>query len=223
VDNSFFAPETLFDDKGRRIMWAWILDGPEFELRWKEGWSGTLSLPRVLTMGDDGLLRMDVPEEIERLRYDAFEKENFSLPSDSDLRIDQIGGNSLELFIEMKSSAALQYGVKVCVSPDGQEETLIYYDAAEEKLKVDTRKSGPEGTPSVVESAPFALKKRERLTLRVFVDKSVVEVFANQRQAIARRIYPSRSDSVGVSLFTVGGKARVKTLEAWKISPSNPY
>ena len=38
-----------------------------------------------------------------------------------------------------------------------------------------------------------------------------------------RRIYPSRADSIGVSLFSTGGPTRVQTLKAWKIMPSNPY
>jgi beta-fructofuranosidase len=223
VDNSFFAPESLLDDKGRRIMWAWIMDGPEFELRKEYDWSGTMSLPRVLTLGDDGLLRMDVPEEIEALRYGAVRKRDLTVPSGTEVPIDGIGGNSLELFLDMESAEASEYGVRVCVSPDGQEETSIFYDARKGRLKVDTRRSGPEDTPKAVEAAPFELKKGERLELRVFVDKSVVEVFANNRQAIARRIYPSRVDSIGVSLFSTGGKTKVHTLEAWKITPSNPY
>ena len=223
VDRSFFAPESLADDKGRRIMWAWLLDGPEFGVRWEHGWSGTMSLPRVLSLGDDGQLRMDVPEEIEALRYGAFKRENFALQSDTDLVIDGIGGNSLELFIEMESSDASGYGVKVCVSPDGQEETVVFHDALEGKLKVDTHRSGPADTPKDVEAGPFELKEGERLKLRVFVDKSVVEVFANSRQAVMRRVYPSRPDSVGVSLFSIGGTTQVHTLESWNISPSNPY
>jgi hypothetical protein len=38
-----------------------------------------------------------------------------------------------------------------------------------------------------------------------------------------RRIYPSRPDSLGVSLFSTGGDTKVHALEAWKITPSNPY
>jgi beta-fructofuranosidase len=223
VDNSFFAPESLVDDKGRRIMWAWIFDEPQFRVRSEHGWSGTMSLPRVLTLGDDSLLRMDVPEEIEALRYGAVKKENIAVPSDTELPVDGIGGNSLELIVEMDGDQASQFGVKVCVSPDGQEETSIFYDAAEGKLKVDTRKSGPEDTPKTVEAAPFELKKGERLKLRIFVDKSVVEVFANSRQAVMRRIYPSRTDSIGVRLFSTGGDTAVHTLEAYKITPANPY
>jgi beta-fructofuranosidase len=223
VDNSFFAPESLLDDKGRRIMWAWIFDGPEFGIRKEYGWSGTMSLPRVLSLGDDGRLRMDVPEEIERLRFDAFKKQDFAVQSGAEVVIDGIGGDSFELFIEMESADASEYGVKVRVSPDGQEETSIFYDVSEGKLKVDTLKSGPEDTPRAVEAAPFKLKDGERLELRVFVDKSVVEVFANSRQAIARRLYPSRADSLGVSLFSTGGTTRVRRLKSWKIMPSNPY
>ncbi|HJN52460.1 MAG: GH32 C-terminal domain-containing protein [Pseudomonadales bacterium] len=223
VDHSFFAPESLEDDKGRRIMWAWLLDGPEFGIRWENGWSGAMSLPRVLSLGDDGQLRMDVPEEIEALRYGAFKKEDFALQSDTDMVIDGIGGNSLELSIDIDSSEASEYGVKVYVSPDGLEETTIFYDAVEGKLKVDTRKSGPADTPKSVEAGPFELKEGERLKLRVFVDKSVVEVFANSRQAVMRRVYPSRPDSLGVSLFSTGGTTQVLRLEAWNMSPSMPY
>ena len=105
----------------------------------------------------------------------------------------------------------------------GEEETVIFYDATEGKLKVDTRKSGPEDTPKTIEAGPFELKNGERLKLRIFVDKSVVEVFANSRQAVMRRIYPSRADSVGVRLFSTGGETKVHALEAYNITPSNPY
>ncbi len=75
----------------------------------------------------------------------------------------------------------------------------------------------------MVERAPFALQAGEPLKLRVFVDKSVVEVFANDRQAIGRRVYPVRDDSLGVSVFASGGSARFKDVKAWEMMPSNPY
>ena len=221
VDNSFFAPESLLDDQGRRIMWAWIMDEPHFGVRSQHGWSGTLSLPRVLSLGDDGQLRMDVPEEIEALRQETFKEQDLALPADTDVTVDSLGGNSLELLIEMEGNDDSAYGVKVCVSPDGQEETSVFYDARERLLKVDTRRSGPHDTPKAVEAGPLELKPGERLKLRVFVDRSVVEVFANGRQAVARRIYPERPDSVGIRLFSRGGQAHVHAFEAWEIAPSN--
>ena len=223
VDNTFFAPESMQDSEGRRIMWAWLLDFREFGVRLEHGWSGTMSLPRVLSLDEQGELRMDVPKEIEAPRYRPFKQEGFEVPSGKDMIIDDVRSNSLELAVDMESTDASEYGVKVCVSPDGQEETVISYDASEGKLKVDTRRSGPEGTPKNVEAGPFSLKANERLKLRIFVDKSVVEVFANGRQAVMRRIYPSQSDSLGVSIFSKDGSTKVNALESWHISPSNPY
>ena len=58
----------------------------------------------------------------------------------------------------------------------------------------------------------------EPLRLRVFVDRSVVEVFANDRQCVAARVYPGRDDSVGVSVRAQGRGARLKALHAWPLA-----
>jgi beta-fructofuranosidase len=223
VDNSFFAPESLLDDKGRRIMWAWIFDSPEFKMRPDYGWSGTMSLPRVLSLGADGRLQMDPPAEIEQLRYHPKKRSDLMVKADAELPMEDIEGNSLELALEMNARDAKQFGVKIACSPDGEEQTLVYYDATDKKLKVDTTRSSLTEGPKSVEAGPFELKSDETLKLRVFVDKSVVEVFANGRQAVMRRIYPSRPDSIGVRLFSNGGEARATTVEAWEMAPSNPY
>jgi sucrose-6-phosphate hydrolase SacC (GH32 family) len=224
VDNSFFAPRSLLDDKGRRIMWAWIFDFPGFGMRTDYGWSGTMSLPRMLTLADDGTLRMNPPSELEALRYHPRKHAPVEVGDGAEVVLDNIAGNSLELHADLTARSAKQFGVKVCRSPKGGEETRIYYDAPEKKLKIDTTRSSLGDSPKTIEAAPFELKENEPLSLRVFVDKSVVEVFANGgRQAVMRRIYPSRKDSVGVALFSTGGKASATTIEAWEMSPSSPF
>ena len=223
TDNSFFAPESLLDDRGRRIMWAWIFDSPGFKTRMDYGWSGTMSLPRVLTLGDDGMLRMNPPKEIERLRYNAKKQTKLTIAADSQRPVEGIAGNSLELSVTFDPTEAKQFGVNVCCSPDGQEQTSIYYDATEKRLKVDTNRSSLTEGPKTLEAGPFELKPNEPLTLRIFIDRSVVEVFANGRQSVMRRIYPSRKDSVGVTLFSNGAAATATTLEAWEMMPSNAH
>ncbi|MHB0858791.1 MAG: GH32 C-terminal domain-containing protein, partial [Anaerolineae bacterium] len=70
---------------------------------------------------------------------------------------------------------------------------------------------------------PLTLAPGEPLRLRIFVDRSVIEVFANDRQAIMRRVYPTRSDSVGVALFARGGDAMASSVHAWDMAPANPW
>jgi beta-fructofuranosidase len=56
------------------------------------------------------------------------------------------------------------------------------------------------------------------LTLRVFVDKSVVEVFVNGKQCVAVRVYPERADSVRVSLRAQGRDVGLLTLDFWQMA-----
>ena len=223
VDNAFFSPESVLDDKGRRIMFAWIRDTRSKELHIESGWRGTMSLPRVIWLAENGTLRMSPPEELKMLRYNPKKMEGLTVQADSELPLNDIRGNSIEISIEMLPDGAEQFGVKVSASPDGQEETVVFYDANDKKLKVDTTRSSLGEGPKSVEAGPFELKPGEPLELRVFVDKSVVEVFANNRQAVSRRIYPTRKDSLNVVAFSKGGSAKILKLEAWDIMPSNPY
>jgi beta-fructofuranosidase len=204
-------------------MWAWIFDQRSEERRQASGWSGEMSLPRVLWLGEDKTLRMRPVEELERLRYNEQTVENVTIEADKEVVLDKIAGNTIELMVEIEPQGATQCGVKVCRAPDGAEQTLVYYDAADKKLKIDVTKASLGEGPKNVEAGPFELKQGETLTLRVFVDKSVVEAFANDRQAAMRRIYPTRADSVGVSLFSQGGAAKVRRVKAWEMAPSNPY
>jgi len=223
VDNEFFAPESLLDAQGRRIMWAWVFDRREQASKEASGWSGELSLPRVLWLGEDGTLRMQPAEELQRLRYNGRTREHLHLAAGTELPLPEMAGNSLELAIEMQPDTAMQFGVKVCCSPDGEEETVILCDTTDNTLKIDTQRSSLTEGAKVIESAPFTLAPGEPLHLRVFIDKSFVEVFANDRQAVVRRIYPSRADSLGVVLFSHGGDTRVPRVEGWEMMPSNGY
>ena len=87
------------------------------------------------------------------------------------------------------------------------------------KLVFDAVHSGTEGW-KIREEAPFTLQPGEPLTLDIFVDASVVEVYANERQAICRRVYPTcPADAMGVRpLGAPADKA-----EAWSMAPTNLY
>jgi beta-fructofuranosidase len=223
VDNTFFAPESLLDHRGRRIMWAWVFDQRTDRARRTSGWSGTFSLPRELWLGEDRRLRMRPVEELERLHYNERRWVDVSLNPDTEIVLDQVQGRLLDMELELELVGTGRCGVKVCCSPDGEEETIIGYDAAERRLIVDTRHSSRSMGMRGVEGGSLSLSEGEVLRLRVLVDKSVVEAFANNRQGVLRRIYPSRVDSVGVKLFAEGSAVRLHSVTAWDMMPSNPY
>lgn len=67
------------------------------------------------------------------------------------------------------------------------------------------------------ETAPVILDEGERLQLRVFIDRSVVEVFVNGKQCVAVRVYPECPDSLGVSFRSQGVDGEIASLHAWQM------
>ena len=63
---------------------------------------------------------------------------------------------------------------------------------------------------------PFELKEGEDLTLRVFIDKNMIDVFANDRQASVAW-HDCDPKDLHVSLFSKGGDLKCKTISSWKM------
>jgi beta-fructofuranosidase len=61
------------------------------------------------------------------------------------------------------------------------------------------------------------LPAERQLRLRVFLDRSVIEVFVNDRVALSTRVYPTRADSLGVELFVEGRALWVESVEVWQM------
>jgi beta-fructofuranosidase len=215
--NALFAPETVIDDRGRRIMVAWVFGWHEV----KRGWSGTLSLPWLLWRGDDDTARMRPVPELAALRYNHREKAPFEVAAGQEVPLPEFAGGSLDLEITLSADGAGARGITVLGSADGAERTVIEYHPDKGELVVDGSRSG-EG-PRGREAAPLKLPPGEPLQLRVLVDRSIIEVFANDRQAAVFRAYPSKADSTGVSIFAREADVKVLAAHAWDMMEAMPW
>lgn len=75
----------------------------------------------------------------------------------------------------------------------------------------------PDAQSRPPEVAPFVLAQNEPVTLRIFIDRSMVEVFVNDKQCVALRVYPGRNDSQGVSIKAIGEDASLLSLDSWQM------
>ena len=221
-DQAYFAPEALIDDKGRQIMWAWVFDDRPENVQSAGGWTGTYGLPRSLWLGGDGSLRISPVKELENLRLTEKAESNFLVKDNVEMVRNDLGFELLELELVIAPGGGNIFGVKVCRSANGEEETVISYDRESKKLLVDTRNSGTGFGRKILEEAPLDIPAGEALVLRIFVDRSIVEVFANDKQAVARAVYPAPG-SKGVSFFSTGGDSHVISLKSWELMPANAY
>jgi beta-fructofuranosidase len=217
----FYAPQVFIDEDQRRILFGWLWEQRNESAQRAAGWAGVMSLPRQLTLGADGALRaMPVPE-IENLRATQARFTDIALAPGADHLL-PTRGNCLELLAEFAPTQE-RCGVKVCSSPDQAEETLVGYDYRSQQLFLDRQLSSlsPDVQQGVLQ-ARLQLEKAENLRLHVFLDRSVIEVFANERCSLAARIYPSRPDSLGIRLFSTRAGAHLVSLDVWQMQPIWP-
>ena len=239
-----FANDSLIDDKGRRIMWAWACETIDRETQLASGWSGVMTAPRVLSLSDRGTMEIRPVEELRKLRLNERKAESLTVQVGNNLTLRDIAGDSLELKLEADCPKGAQFHVLVRCSPNGEEQTRITYDDIQGVIRIDTTQSSlhkdifqPFPYPQAayfpkeirqskdirIQEAPFKLLPNETLKLTIFLDHSMLEVFANDRQCVTQRIYPSRADSRLIRLSSTGDNVKLHTLRAWDMAPANPY
>lgn len=222
VDNgaSFYAPQTMLDDQGRRLMWGWLQEQRSTAIQRAAGWSGAMSLPRVLSVLPDGRLAQAPVPELQKLRRNHQQQTQLNVPAEAGLPLPEIQGDCLEIILELEQNQAESAGLAVRCSPDGSEQTLITYDWKSGQLVINREHSSldPE-IPNDRRSAVCPPDSQGKIKLHVFLDRSIIEVFVNDEVAMASRIYPTRADSLGVRLVATGGEAQVKSMDVWTIEP----
>jgi sucrose-6-phosphate hydrolase SacC (GH32 family) len=192
---NYYAPNCMEDAKGRRLVWGWVNGFPA-----GRGWNGCLTLPRVLTPGPDDLLRQEPAPELEKLRGEHTAVGPTAL-ADTSRVLDKVHGDTLEIVAEFAPGDAKACGLKVRRSGDGSRAVVIRWDGRE----IDVAGS----------KAPLQLARGETsVRLHLFLDRSVIEVYASGQACITRVVAPQAGD-VGVEVFATGGKATLKGLDAW--------
>ena len=216
----FYAAKTGIDPTGRRLLFGWVWEGRPDNAWKKAGWGSMISLPRVLTLAADGTMRYAPPEELQTLRRGHEEITRTPLPDGSTIPLETINGDCLELIAELDPGDSEKVGLALRRSPEGEEQTLLAYRPREATLTVERHRSSLD--PDVwtyPRGGNLPLAAGENLRLQIFIDRSVIEVFANGRLCLTTRVYPTRADSVGVGAFAGGGSATLQQLEAWDLSP----
>jgi len=214
----FYAPQTLVDDKGRRLMWGWLQEGRDEEAIQDAGWAGVMSLPRAISLRPGDSLSIEPVPELQTLRSKHYRLEGIDLTPKTSSVLEDIKGDRLEIVAEFAPGSAREVGVKVRCSPAGEEQTIISYDRSSEQLAIDrSRSSLSSNVHRDTQGGMLELADHQTLWLHIFLDRSVVEVFANGRECLSERIYPSLADSVGLDLFARGGTAKLNSVDVWEL------
>jgi len=160
-----------------------------------------------------------------------------------ELVLKNIEGKSMEIDAVIDPKASQMIELKVLRSSGSEEYTSIqvfpfkgysqgrsYWSARGVQREREPRRNGtfislqtshssilPDARSRAPETAEFEMQKGENIHLRIFIDRSVVEVFVNGEQMVAARVYPGLDDSSGVSIRSQGSECELISLDAWQM------
>jgi beta-fructofuranosidase len=195
---SFYAPNTMQVPGGRRLVWGWVNGFPG-----GHGWNGCLSVPRLLSLSPKGDLRQNPAPELRKLRGKAVEWRNIQLREEGHA-FALPGTNALEIQadIDMESAGGIQLAIKGATEGP----PILTIDCGDRQLKVQ----------DVHASLNRTDRHPERLNLHIFVDHSVLEVFANEVICVTKVISPLGAGSV-MSIRAANGAAKATRIQAWTV------
>ncbi len=207
-------------DAQRHVWIAWMSNHEYARLTPTSPWRGAMTLPRDVSLrSEDGGWRL-VQSPVRELA--SLRGRRVRIPAgrlDGAVRrlaLRRGAGNTVELQAQFSAAEAGDFGIRVHVGA-GQS-TQIGYDRARGELYVDRSRSGslPTAEFAARSAAPLVLHGG-RLKLDIWVDRSSVEVFADDgERVLTEQVFPAPG-SDGIELFARDGSVRIESLDVWEI------
>jgi beta-fructofuranosidase len=190
---AYYAPKTQLDAQGRRVLWGWITEQRPQEAMREAGWSGMMSLPRVLSLDQDGTLRMQILPQAAALRSTALTPvtENKTVV----LTLKQANG-------ELQCSGGAGHAFEVTISHGETQLVRVSYV--------------PERRVMVADGQEFALQPGDIPTVHGFVDGSVIELILGERIGYTKRFY---YEEVVAPEIDIRANGEGVAANAWSIQP----
>lgn len=180
----FYAPQTMLDEKGRQLLFAWMGNADEAGTEHpteRYHWIHSLTLPRQLEWKNDRLYQTPV-KELEKLRKDGQFYQDVIIYN-QEVELENINGNVLELFIKINESNIQDFSIRI-----GNQTYIIFNQS--NNIFTFQRKSL---THSQLESRHCHLD--DLRNIHIFKDTSSIEIFINNGEEVfSSRLFDQSSD-----------------------------
>jgi len=232
-DSHFTGCSGMYDrhpERERSVLFTIAQDYRLPQFHYDAGWAHNAGLPVELFLHENStpgepVLGRRPATEVESLRRTdkpTYSNEDAS-PETVNAELDDVSADTAEIRLKLDATDAELYGFRLRRTDDGQEETYVYYDENDGSIHVDRRASSadPEllietGRQSDLTHEATLDTSGGSIDFRVFVDRSMVECYVNERQSVTTRAYPERSDADGFRVF-YAGDVTVESLQVWEL------
>lgn len=219
----FYAPQSMRDESGRRLMFGWLQEGRSDSAAVAAGWSGVMSLPRLVTAAPDGSIHQAPAPEVDALRDELLLAQSSVLDA---APVEIVRGDQLDLELRLTIPDGGSATIAVRATTDDAEHTSLRLQrhGARAELGLDRSRSSLDPDVDATPRGGFVPVDADgTVDVRILVDHSALEVFAGGVPLTAR-VYPTRPDALGIRLSGDDVRADVRVWRmgtvAWQAGAS---
>lgn len=217
----FYAPALLRAPDGRWLLWGWAWEARDADWAREAGWAGILTLPREVTLTDDGSVRQQPARELLGLRTELVLHRTGQVTEDQPVELGEVS-RTCDLTAVLRSDGAGASGLRLVTSRDGAEYLDIRLDPAAGQIVVDRNQASRDPRAqggAYAMPCPAASVLGASVELRIVVDRSVIELYLSTGQALTLRFYPSDDGPWRLQARTTGTGQALFAVEAWDLHP----
>tara|TARA_R110002020_G_scaffold98268_2_gene234047 strand:- start:6528 stop:8774 length:2247 start_codon:yes stop_codon:yes gene_type:complete len=181
------------------------------------GWAHNAGLPINIWLGNNNELNFSPIEELSTLREKPLMDCNDCRISTLNEELKDIKGDQLEIDLDFIPSAGKK-GIIVRKSKTGNPQAMIYYDPSIKAVVFDKTQENPE-RKFIPLKAPIG--EQEEIRLRIFLDKSMIEIYINDKASITDRIYFNDLDAQHLELMGFEEDERLDKLAIYPMQSIN--
>jgi beta-fructofuranosidase len=189
----FYAPQTLLNRDGRRIMIAWMQSWENPLFSSSDGFCGMMSFPRELHSKNGRLLQTPV-KEIERYYIESTSIHEQKVP-DTLTRYDALSSRLMDITFDIKHEGSCSFELRVAA--DETVFTSIVYSSEDSTVTFDRTKSGLNQTEHNCRTIQLP-KLDSRFNLRLLMDKYSIELFINDGEFASTNIIRTPMEIDGI-------------------------
>ncbi|TLS42686.1 glycoside hydrolase family 32 protein [Streptomyces montanus] len=217
----FYAPALLkAPEEDRWLLWGWSWEARDESWAHEAGWAGVLTLPREITLADDGTVGQRPARELLALRGERVLHRSEHVTRSGPVELGEVS-RTFDLTAVLTPDPADTSGLRLITSADGSEYLHISFDPTACHLIVDRSHASldaraREGVYTV--PCPVARVPRTPVELRVVVDRSIAEIYLSTGQVLTVRFYPVGDGPWRLEAHTTGIAGSDFTVEAWDLN-----
>ena len=214
----FYAPATATLGDGRHLLLGWIPEDPPAQNS-DRAWAGSLTLPRIVSIGDGGRVSLALAAELTSLRRAGTRSGPHELVAEGAPMSVATPGQPFELAADVEPRDAAEIIVDLVDGDPSDPEVRVTYRPGDRRLSVARRGIVSVAGRSAMTAATLPPATGNDLRLRMIVDASILEIETNAHTMATVRL-PSRTPAPRTATFaSVGGSARLVSLETWPLEP----